>query len=63
MAKVYAINCRDAGVECDFEVRGASAEEVMQECAEHAIKEHNMKGFGPELFLKMRKCVRVIDGQ
>jgi len=49
MAKVYLISCRDAGVDCDFQARGSSLEEVMQLCADHGAQEHNMKGFGPEL--------------
>ena len=50
MAKVYQISCRDAGVDCDFQARGSSMDEVMQLCADHGMQEHNMKGFGPELF-------------
>ena len=61
MAKVYVINCRDAGVDCDFEARGSDLDEVMQLCADHGIAQHGMKAFGPELYMKMRKCVRVID--
>jgi len=61
MAKMYAINCRDAGVDCDFEAKGADLDEVMQLCADHAIEKHGMKAFGPELYVKMRKCVRVVD--
>ncbi len=61
MAKVFLISCRDAGVECDFEARGSSLDEVMQLCADHGIKEHNMKAFGPELYGKMRRCVRTLD--
>lgn len=61
MAKVFLISCRDAGVECDFEAGGASLDEVMQLCADHGIKEHNMKAFGPELYAKMRRCVRTLD--
>jgi len=61
MAKVYVISCRDAGVECDFEARGDTLDEVMQKCADHGISAHNMKGFGPDLYLKMRRCVKVID--
>ena len=61
MATVYVINCREAGVDCDFEARGSSLDEVMQLCADHGIREHNMKGFGPELYAKMRRCVRVLD--
>ena len=61
MATVYLINCRDAGVDCDFEARGSTAEEVVQLCADHAIREHNMKGFGPELYLKMQRCMRTLE--
>lgn len=63
MAKVYLINCRDAGVDCDFQARGSSREEVMQLCADHAIKEHNMMAFGPELYTKMRQCVKVLEAE
>ena len=62
MTKVYLISCRDAGVDCDFEARGSSIDEVMQLCADHAIREHNMKAFGPELYLKMQRCVRTLEG-
>ena len=61
MAKVYVINCRDAGVDCDFEARGSSLEEVMEKCAQHGIQEHGMKGFGPELYAKMQRCVRTVQ--
>ena len=61
MAAVYLISCRDAGVDCDFQARGSSLDEVMQRCAEHAIREHNMKGFGPELYVKMRRCVQILE--
>jgi predicted small metal-binding protein len=61
MAKVYLISCRDAGVDCDFTAQGSSLEEVMQLCADHAIGEHNMKAFGPELYLKMRRCVQIVE--
>jgi predicted small metal-binding protein len=63
MAAVYVINCRDAGVDCDFEARGSSLDEVMQLCADHGVREHNMKGFGPELYMKMQRCVRVVDSE
>ena len=61
MAKVYLIRCRDAGVDCDFQARASSVDEVMQACADHGIKEHNMKGFGPDLYLKMKNCMHVIE--
>ena len=61
MAQVYFISCRDAGVDCDFEARASSMDEVMQLCADHGIREHNMKGFGPDLYLKMKRCVKVLE--
>ena len=61
MAKVYLISCRDAGVDCDFQARGSSLEEVMQLCADHGAEQHNMKGFGPELYRKMRSCVKTLE--
>jgi len=33
----------------------------MQICAEHGARSHNMKGFGPELYLKMQQCVQILD--
>ena len=63
MAKIYLINCRDAGVDCDFQAKASSMDEVMQLCADHAIKEHNMKAFGPELYLKMKSCLKVAEEQ
>jgi predicted small metal-binding protein len=62
MAKRYRISCRDAGVDCDFQAEASSMDEILQLCAEHGIREHNMKGFGPELYTKMRNCVRIVDG-
>jgi predicted small metal-binding protein len=61
MAQIYFISCRDAGVDCDFEARASSMDEVMQLCADHGIREHNMKGFGPDLYLKMKRCVKVLE--
>ena len=63
MAKVYVISCRDAGVDCDFHVRGSSVEEVMQLCADHGIQEHKMKGFGTELYARMRSCMQVLENE
>jgi predicted small metal-binding protein len=61
MGKLYRISCRDAGVDCDFQAEGVTIEEVMQACADHGMQEHGMKGFGPELYSKMRNCLKTID--
>ncbi len=61
MARVYVISCRNAGVDCDFEARASTLDEVMQLCADHGAREHNMKGFGPDLYLRMKKCVQILE--
>lgn len=52
------INCRTVGVDCDFEARGETDEEVMQKCAEHARTAHNMTEIPPDLQAKVRAAIR-----
>ncbi len=56
MAK--AIKCRDIGVDCDFEARGDTVEEVMQKCAEHAKADHGMEEIPAELAEKVQAAIR-----
>jgi predicted small metal-binding protein len=56
MAKV--INCRSVGVDCDYEARGETAEDVMRQCAEHARTAHGMTEIPPELAAKVRAAIR-----
>lgn len=53
--------CRDVGVDCDFTARGGTIQEVVDRCAEHAIAAHGWKGFGPELFGRMRAHIRTVQ--
>ena len=54
------INCREAGFDCDYIVRGETEEEVMKNGAEHAMKEHGMKeeDITPEMKQKIRGLIR-----
>jgi predicted small metal-binding protein len=56
MAKV--INCRQVGVDCDFEARGETEQEVIQKCAEHAKSAHGMTEMSEELKEKVRNGIR-----
>lgn len=56
MAKV--VRCRSVGVDCDFEARGETAEEVLRECAEHGRQEHGMTEISPELETKIRAAIQ-----
>jgi predicted small metal-binding protein len=61
MAKVYTITCTDVGVDCDFTTRGNTVEEVIELCADHGREVHGMKSFGPEVYAKMRACLKEVD--
>ncbi len=38
-----ALSCKDVGVECDYEVRGKTVNEVLKKAGEHARKHHGIK--------------------
>jgi predicted small metal-binding protein len=52
------IRCRDAGVDCDFIVRGDTEEELFSKALEHGRKAHGMTELSEELKGKMRKLIR-----
>jgi predicted small metal-binding protein len=61
MAKV--LRCREVGVDCDFEARGESEEEILQKCAEHAKSAHGTDEIPPELAAKVSGAIREEDSQ
>ena len=52
------LRCRDVGMDCDFEVRGSSEEEVMRQAAAHAQRTHGIQEITPELADRVRKAIR-----
>lgn len=55
----YEFKCRDIGMECGFEVRGASSrDEVMQLAATHAKHSHNMQTIPPEVAQKVSSAIK-----
>ena len=52
MSKV--IRCRDAGVDCDFVVRGETEEELFRNALEHGKAFHGMTEITKDLQEKMR---------
>ena len=56
MSKV--IRCRDVGVDCDFEARGETEQEILKKAAEHAKTAHNMAEIPPELVDMVRGAIR-----
>jgi len=55
MSKV--VRCREVGVDCDFEARGETEQEVLQKCAEHAKSAHGMDEISPELATKVKSSM------
>ncbi len=52
------IRCRDAGVDCDFVVRGETEEELFRKALEHGREFHGMTEIPEDLKQKMRALVR-----
>ena len=53
-----SIRCRDVGVDCDYEARGETVEDVLRQCIEHAKAEHGMDQIPPELAAKVRAAIK-----
>jgi predicted small metal-binding protein len=51
------IRCRDVGVDCDFEAHGETAEDVLNQCGEHARTAHGMSEIPPELLEKVKSAI------
>jgi predicted small metal-binding protein len=56
MSKI--VSCREVGVDCDFVAKGETEQEVLQQCAEHAHKEHGMTELPADLAEKVRGAIR-----
>jgi predicted small metal-binding protein len=56
MAKT--IRCKDVGMDCDFEARAETEEELLKKVAEHAGTVHNMTEIPAEVLAKVRAAIR-----
>jgi predicted small metal-binding protein len=52
------LRCRDLGMNCDFEARGNTDEEVLQQAAAHARTAHQITDLPPELAAKVKAAIR-----
>ncbi len=55
MSKI--LKCREIGVDCDFEARGATEEDILKQAAEHAKKDHGMAQIPPELLTRVKAAI------
>lgn len=54
------LRCRDVGMDCDFEARGNTEEEVLKQAAAHARSTHEITEMPPELAAKVRAAIRTV---
>jgi predicted small metal-binding protein len=58
MSKYY-IDCREVGwQDCGFSTEADTIEQVVEQLADHIRIHYNLKGFGHELYSKMRQHIR-----
>jgi predicted small metal-binding protein len=55
MSKI--VSCREVGVDCDFEARGETEQEVLRKCTEHAKSAHGMDEIPADLAAKVRASI------
>ncbi|MFQ5856412.1 MAG: DUF1059 domain-containing protein [Anaerolineae bacterium] len=55
--KMKVLRCRDAGFDCDHEIRAESEEEILQQAAEHARTAHNVE-VTPEMAEQVKGLIR-----
>ena len=51
------LRCRDAGFDCDHEIRAETADEVLQQAAEHVQSVHNLE-VTPEMAEQVRGLIQ-----
>jgi predicted small metal-binding protein len=56
MAKI--VRCREVGVDCDFEARGATEQAILDQCAEHGRSAHGVQELTPELLMLVLGAIR-----
>ena len=56
MAKV--LRCKDVGMDCDFETRAETEEEVLKQAAEHAAAVHDMQEIPQDVLAKVQAAIR-----
>ena len=52
------LRCRDVGMDCDFEAHGRTDDEVVQQAAAHAARDHGITEITPELATRVRAAIR-----
>ncbi len=54
--------CKDIGMDCGFETKSKSNEDMMKQIKDHALKVHNIKDISPELMTKITGAIKPDQG-
>ena len=54
------LRCRDVGMNCDFEARADTEEELLRQAAAHARDTHQVTEMSPELANRVRAAIRTV---
>lgn len=54
------LRCRDVGLDCDYQARGNSEDEVLRQASEHARSVHQIQEMPPELAAKVKAAIRTV---
>lgn len=54
------LRCRDVGMDCNFETRANTEEEILQKASAHARSAHQITEMPPELAAKVRAAIRTV---
>lgn len=52
------IRCRDVGMDCDFEAKAETEEDLLKKVAEHAGTTHDMTEIPEEVLAKVRAAIK-----
>jgi len=52
------LRCKDVGLDCSFEARGKTLDEVLKKAADHARKEHGVKRVTQDYLKSWKKLVK-----
>ena len=56
---MLSFKCEDIGMNCGFEAKAESKEEMMKIVSEHAASVHNIQTVSPELAQQIDKAIKV----
>jgi predicted small metal-binding protein len=52
-----ALKCRDVGMNCDFEAKGETEQEVLAKAAAHAKADHGLTEVPAEILAKVKAAI------